>query len=168
MPRDDKWGNIPKIMHYPLTAKQAETYRLYQDPESKHWAISINQRSFTSTMVGMQTLLSWVLYLENVPGVMILTLFNSFELLMIFWGNITPGKWLVNSFPQLAKLPELDAMVETFFEEDGYRRTTENDHPMIQNWSYYLVCIINSLRSLINLLQMKLARNILQPNSIPV
>ena len=120
----DTWRNIRKIMHQLLTSKQAETYRPYQDTESKQllWDYLHEPDKFylhngryansviMSVVFGKRTR-------SDDPNVV--QLFGTID---DFLGNLTPGKWLVDAFPQLAGLPHWMQWWRPFA-EDGYRRT---------------------------------------------
>jgi cytochrome P450 len=122
----DTWRNIRKIMHQLLTAKQAEAYRPFQDAESKQllWDYLHEPDKFylhngryansviMSVVFGKRTR-------SDDPKVV--QLFESIE---DFLGNTTPGKWLVDSFPQLTNLPKWMQWWRPFGER-GYRRTIE-------------------------------------------
>ena len=124
MEYNEKWRNIRKIMHQLLTAKQCETYRPFQDTESRQllWDYLHEPHNFyrhngryansviMSVVFGKRTL-------ATDPN--IIQLFATID---DFLGNTTPGKWLVDSFPQLAKLPKWMQWWRPFGEE-GYRRT---------------------------------------------
>ena len=108
MEYNEKWRNIRKIMHQLLTTKQCETYRPFQDTESRQllWDYLHEPHNFyrhngryansviMSVVFGKRTL-------ATDPN--IIQLFATID---DFLGNTTPGKWLVDSFPQLAKLPK--------------------------------------------------------------
>ena len=124
MEYNDKWRNIRKIMHQLLTVKQCEIYRPYQDTESRQllWDYLHEPEKFylhngryansviMSVVFGKRTL-------ATDPN--IIQLFGTID---DFLGNTTPGKWLVDSFPQLAKLPKWMQWWRPFGEE-GYQRT---------------------------------------------
>jgi cytochrome P450 len=124
MPYTDTWRNIRKIMHQLLTAKQAESYRPFQDAESRQllWDYLHQPKKFylhngryansviMSVVFGRRTR-------SDDPNVVQL-----FESIDDFLGNTTPGKWLVDGFPQLAKLPEWMQWWRPFGTR-GYERT---------------------------------------------
>lgn len=122
----EKWRNIRKIMHQLLTAKQAEAYRPFQDAESKQliWDYLHAPNDFhlhngryansviMSVVFGKRTR-------SDDPKVVQL-----FETIEDFLGNMVPGKWLVEGFPQLAKLPKWMQWWRPWGER-GYKRTIE-------------------------------------------
>jgi cytochrome P450 len=165
MPYDNKWRNIRKIMHQLLTAKQAETYRPFQDRESKQllWDYLHAPDDFwrhngryansviMSVVFGKRTR-------ADDPDV--IQLFGTID---DFLGNTTPGKWLVDSFPSLAKLPKPLQWWRPFA-EDGYRRTIEYG-PLFDR-VLILVCTKSSLPNLRNLSLMAPPLNASQQNSM--
>ena len=164
MPYDNKWRNIRKIMHQLLTAKQAETYRPFQDRESKQllWDYLHAPDDFwrhngryansviMSVVFGKRTR-------ADDPNV--IQLFGTID---DFLGNTTPGKWLVDSFPSLANLPKPLQWWRPFA-EDGYRRTIEF---VSRNIRLIIVSIRNSLQNSRNRLKMELPPNASQQNSM--
>lgn len=167
MPYNDTWRNIRKIMHQLLTAKQAESYRPYQDTESKQllWDYLHDPDNFflhngryansviMSVVFGKRTR-------SDDPNV--IQLFGTID---DFLGNTTPGKWLCDSFPQLAKLPRWMQWWRPFG-EDGYRRTIEFTPITVQALTH-LVCTTNSLQSLTSPSRTVPAKNALRRNSTP-
>jgi hypothetical protein len=126
MPYDDKWRSIRKIMHQLLTAKQAEAYRPFQDAESKQllWDyLHAPEKFYLHNGRYANSVIMSVIFGKRTraddPNV--IQLFSTID---DFLGNTTPGKWLVDSFPQLAKLPKWMQWWRPFA-EDGYRRTIE-------------------------------------------
>jgi cytochrome P450 len=128
MPYNERWRSIRKIMHQLLTSKQCETYRPFQDTESRQllWDYLHNPDLFyvhngryansviMSVVFGKRTR-------ADDPNVV--QLFGTID---DFLSNTVPGKWAVDSFPILAKLPKSLQWWRPFG-EDGYRRTIGYD-----------------------------------------
>jgi hypothetical protein len=104
-------------MHQLLTAKQADTYRPFQDLESKKLIYDLLQspekfmlhnRRYSNSGTTFQTLANIVI-MSVVFGRRTMTEDSDVEALFrtidLFLSNQVPGKWIVDGYPQLAKIP---------------------------------------------------------------
>jgi hypothetical protein len=118
MPYNDLWRTARKIMHQLLTTKQAESYRPFQDLESRQlmWDYLHNPDSFY--LHNARYANSGNLFcLTRLTIVIMSVVFGRrtrgddkyvkmmFETAEEFLTNFTPGTYLCDSFPVLAKLP---------------------------------------------------------------
>jgi hypothetical protein len=95
-------------MHQLLTAKQADTYRPFQDLESKKLIydllqspekFALHNRRYSNSVI-MSVVFGRRTMTEDAD---VEALFRTIDL---FMSNQTPGKWIVDGYPQLAKLPK--------------------------------------------------------------
>jgi hypothetical protein len=105
-------------MHQLLTAKQADTYRPFQDLESKKLIYDLCQdpdrfylhnRRYSNSGI-MSFYLAEIVIMSVIFGRRTMSedpdvdaLFKTIDL---FMSNQVPGKWIVDGYPQLAKLPK--------------------------------------------------------------
>jgi hypothetical protein len=104
-------------MHQLLTAKQADTYRPYQDLESKKLIYDLLKSPAKFPLHNRRYSNSGT-PLTNVNPVIMSVVFGRrtmtedadvealFRTIDLFIGNQVPGKWIVDGYPQLAKLPK--------------------------------------------------------------
>ena len=163
---NDTWRNIRKIMHQLLTAKQAEAYRPFQDAESKQllwdYLHQPDKYYLHNGRYANSVIMSVVFGKRTVsedPKVIQL-----FETIEFFLGNTTPGKWLVDSFPQLTKLPKSLQWWRPYGER-GYRQTIEYGLWPID---LTIVSTTSSFKNLKNPSKMVPQRNASLLNSIPL
>src|SRR5271156_4313048 len=119
MPYNDKWRTARKIMHQLLTAKQAESYRPFQDIESRQllWDYLHNPDDFylhNARYANSGRLIS-ITYLT---AVIMSVVFGRrtrgddkyvkmmFETAEDFLTHFVPGAYLCDSFPILGNLPK--------------------------------------------------------------
>ena len=95
-------------MHQLLTAAQADTYRPFQDLESKKLIYDLmrspekfylHNRRYSNSVI-MSVVFGRRTMTEDAD---VEALFRTIDL---FIGNQIPGKWIVDGYPQLAKLPK--------------------------------------------------------------
>jgi len=103
----DRWRSLRKVMHQLLTAKQADSYRPFQDLESKKLiydllghpeTFNLHNRRYSNSVI-MSVVFGRRTMTED-PDVEAL-----FRTIDLFMANQVPGKWIVDGYPQLAKLP---------------------------------------------------------------
>jgi hypothetical protein len=97
-----------QVMHQLLTANQADTYRPFQDLESKKLIYDLlrspekfylHNRRYSNSVI-MSVVFGRRTMTEDAD---VDALFKTIDL---FIGNQSPGKWIVDGYPQLAKLPK--------------------------------------------------------------
>src|SRR5271156_2066746 len=124
-------------MHQMLTAKEADTYRPFQDLESKKLIYDLYERpekfplhnrrySNSGSVPNFYTLTEVIM--SVVFGRRTMThdadVEDLFRTVDHFLGNAAPGKWAVQTYPQLAKLPKFMQWWGPYGEE-CYRDTIE-------------------------------------------
>lgn len=108
MPYNDRWRQLRKIMHQILSARQAETYKPFQDLESKHLLYDYlhnPDRWFSANGRYANSVIMSVVFgkRSDLDDPKVTELFQTIEL---FLENQMPGANLVDGFPVLNKLPE--------------------------------------------------------------
>ncbi|KAK7704009.1 hypothetical protein SLS57_010663 [Botryosphaeria dothidea] len=107
MPYGERWRAVRKIMHHILSTRQKDTYKPYQDLESKHllwdylhrpdrW-FSANARYSNSVI--MSVVFGKRMDLDNPHTAELM------QTIEMFLGNQQPGTNVVDAFPVLAALP---------------------------------------------------------------
>lgn len=107
MPYNDRWRAMRKVMHNILSTRQRDTYKPYQDLESRHLLhdyLHSSERWFSanarfSNSVIMSAVFGKRMDLDNPQTEELL------ESIEMFFAHSQPGTHLVDSFPILAKLP---------------------------------------------------------------
>ncbi|KAK5272252.1 hypothetical protein LTR99_010644 [Exophiala xenobiotica] len=108
MPYSEKWKSVRKYMHQILSARQKDTFRPYQDLESKHllWDYLHNtDKWFTANARFANSVIMTVVFgrRSDLDNPDMAQLFRTAEM---FLENQQPGKNLVDAFPILASLPK--------------------------------------------------------------
>jgi cytochrome P450 len=109
MPYNERWRQLRKIMHQILSTRQAETYKPFQDLESKHLLYDYlhnPDRWFSANGRYANSVIMSVIFgrRSDLDDPEMTELFNTIEL---FLENQQPGANLVDGFPVLDRLPNV-------------------------------------------------------------
>lgn len=109
MPYNDRWRQLRKIMHNILSTRQADTYKPFQDLESKHLLhdyLHNPDRWFTANGRYANSVIMSVVFgrRSDLDDPEVAELFETIEL---FLENQQPGVNIVDGFPILDKLPNV-------------------------------------------------------------